>query len=68
MSYIINVAKLADLVSTEKNQYSYTRLKNIMSGVKKRSKRSEIQKVRQVLKTEFMKMDKMLKELEEDGI
>jgi hypothetical protein len=64
-SSLINVAKLVDLTSTERNQYSYTRMKNIMSGAVKRTRKSEIQKIRKILKTEFDSVDTMLAKLEE---
>lgn len=67
ISYIINVKKLSELIGTERNQYSYTRLKNIMSGVVKRTRKGEIQKLRKVLKSEFDNLDNELAKLEEQA-
>lgn len=64
-SSLINVSKLSELVSDgDRNHYSYTRMKNIMSGVQSNISKKEVQKIRQVLRNEFEAVDSDLAKLE----
>lgn len=65
--YIINVKKLSELLGDERNRYSYTRLKNILNGEIKRTRKGEIKKLRGILKDQFDGMDSKLAKLEEQA-
>lgn len=66
-SSLINVSKLSELVSEDRNHYSYTRMKNIMSGVQTNVSKKEIQKIRHVLRTEFEQADARLAKQEKNA-
>lgn len=62
---IISVSKLADLVS-DKNHYTYIRVKNMLSGLKGKSSKKDIQEVRKIVKREFNQIDTVLAKLENE--
>jgi hypothetical protein len=62
---IINVTKLVSLMG-EPNHYSYTRIKNLLSGLKGKTSKKEIQQVRKLIKDQFSTIDKQLASLENE--
>jgi len=61
---IYNVSAIKDLIFG--NHYSYTRIKNLLLGLKGNSTKKEIQQVRKVLKQEWMEIDSKLEKLENE--
>jgi hypothetical protein len=62
---IFNVSAIAEQVS-KGNRYSYTRIKNIFNGFPGRSKKRDIQEIRQILQSEYIAMDERLAEMEKN--
>lgn len=65
MAGIININKLVDLIG-DKNHYTYIRVKNMLSGLKGRSSKKEIQQVRRIIIKELTAIDNTLQKLENE--
>lgn len=63
MSSILNISSVVLLLGS-KNQYTYTRVKNLFNGIKGNTKKSDIQLLRKVLKKQFDLIDAGLAKLE----
>lgn len=62
---IINVKALVDLLN-DNNHYTYMRTKNLLNGLKGRSTKEDIQKVRKVINKQLTTIDNMLAKLEKE--
>lgn len=65
MAGIINVNKLVDLIG-DRNHYTYIRVKNMLLGLKGKSSKKDIQRVRRLIQMELTAVDKTLEELENE--
>jgi hypothetical protein len=65
MSGIINVNKVVDLMG-DKNHYTYIRVKNLLSGLKGRSSKKDIQQLRRLINKELTAIDNTLHKLENE--
>lgn len=63
MAGIINVNKLVDLID-DKNHYTYIRVRNMLSGLKGKSSKKEIQQLRRIIQRELTAIDNTLQKLE----
>jgi hypothetical protein len=62
---IININKLAGMMS-DKNHYTYNRVKNMLNGLKGKSSKKDIQQVRKIIQREFTEIDNVLAKLSEE--
>lgn len=65
---IINATELCNLYSKKygANSYSYTKIKNLLNGIKGNASKQEIKQLRHVLKVAVSETDNTLKSLEND--
>lgn len=63
---VINISHLANLYTKKygSTSYSYTKIRNLLSGVKGNATKKEIQQLRQVLKAAVTETDSVLAKLE----
>jgi hypothetical protein len=57
------VNKLVDLIG-DKNHYTYIRVKRMLSGLKGKSSKRDIQQVRRIIQKELTQIDNTLEKLE----
>jgi len=62
---ILNVSQIVQMMGG-KNQYSYTRVKNLLMGLKGRSSKKEIQAIRKIIQRELSEVDSKLAKLENE--
>lgn len=62
---IINVKQLVERLD-DKNHYTYMRVRNMLSGLKGKSTKKEIQQVRKLIKSELTLVDNILSKLENE--
>jgi len=60
---IYNISAIKNLIPGG-NHYSYTRIKNLLMGLKGNSSKKDIQQVRKLLKQEWVEVDNTLEKLE----
>lgn len=60
---IINVNRLVEMMGG-RTTYSYVRVKNLLSGIKGRSSKAEIQQLRKIIRKELTEIDNALAKLE----
>lgn len=63
MSGIININRVVTLMR-DQDHYTYTRVKNLLKGLKGRSTKKDIQQVRKIINQELTAIDKTLADLE----
>lgn len=65
MSGIININRVVTLMG-DRDHYTYTRVKNLLKGLKGRSSKKDIQQVRKIIQKELTAIDNTLAKLEND--
>lgn len=65
MSGIININRVVTLMG-DRDHYTYTRVKNLLKGLKGRSSKKDIQQVRKIIQKELTAIDNTLARLEND--
>lgn len=63
---IYNISAIRDLMPGG-NHYSYTRIKNLINGLRGDSTKKEIQQIRKIISDAYNKLDKHLEVLEKES-
>ena len=63
---IYNIAAIAQKFN-DKGFYTYTRIKNLMMGMRGHSKKKDVQELRKILREEWQSTDAQLSKLEKEA-